>query len=139
MEQKIFKMCHPVVCELTPVGKRPNEVWQTADMRYDGATFITTFGVPLAAQVHRESAGGPLATRPLRSLIDIRGRRVPFVNDCLPVVLAMQKGSSSLVLQADAEYMARTVSPTSMCAALVGDHDNSLRCKQQQAHRTFRF
>ena len=89
------------------IRERPDEVWQTAGMRYDGATSIATFGVPLEAQVHRESAGGPLAMRLLRSLADIRGRRVLFVNDCLPVVSAMQKGSNSRVLQADAEYMAR--------------------------------
>jgi hypothetical protein len=75
-------------------------------MRYDGATSIATFGAPLEAQVHRESAGGPLAMRLLRSLVEIRGRRILFVNDCLPVVLAMQKGSNSRILQADAEYMA---------------------------------
>lgn len=41
------------------------------------------------------------------SLTNIRGRRVLFVNDCLHVVLAMQKGSNSHVLQADAEYIAK--------------------------------
>jgi hypothetical protein len=75
-------------------------------MRYEGATSIATFRAPLEAQFHRESAGGPLAMRLLRSLVEIRGRRILFVNDYLPVVLAMQKGSNSRVLQADAEYMA---------------------------------
>ena len=75
-------------------------------MRYDGATSIATFGTSLDAQVHRESAGAPLAMRLLRSLLDIRGHRVLFVNDCLPVVLAMRKGSQSNRLQADSEYMA---------------------------------
>ena len=60
-------------------------------MRYDGATSIATFGTSLDAQVHRESAGAPLAMRLLRSLVDIRGHRVLFVNDCLPVVFAMRK------------------------------------------------
>jgi hypothetical protein len=63
------------------IRERPDEVWQTAGMRYDG--------VPLEAQVHRESAGGSLAMQLLRSLVDIRGKRFLFVNDCLPVVLAM--------------------------------------------------
>jgi hypothetical protein len=89
------------------IRERPGEVWTTGGMRYDGATSIATFGVPLEAQVHQESAGGPHATRLLRGLVDIRRRRIFFVNDCLPVVLAMQKGSNSRVLQADAEYMAR--------------------------------
>ena len=89
------------------IRERPGEVWRTGGMRYDRATSIAIFGVPLEAQVHRESAGGPLAMRLFRSLVDIRGKRVLFVNDCLPVVLAMQKGSNSRVLQADAEYMAR--------------------------------
>jgi hypothetical protein len=75
-------------------------------MRYDGATFIATFGTSLDVQVHRESAGAPLAMRLLRSLVDIRDHRVLFVNDCLPVVLAMRKDSQSLRLQADSEYMA---------------------------------
>ena len=89
------------------IRRTPGEVWRTAGMRYDGATSIATFGSTLDAQVHRESAGGPLAMRLLRSLADIRGHRVLFVNDCLPVVLAMRKGSPSPVLQADAEFMAR--------------------------------
>ena len=69
-------------------------------------TSIATFGEELSAQVHRESAGAPLAMQLLRSLQDIRGHRVLFVNDCLPVVLAMRKGSQSAQLQTDAEYMA---------------------------------
>ena len=88
------------------IRHRPDEIWKTAGMRYDGATFIATFGTSLDAQVHRESAGAPLAMRLLRSLVDIRDRRVLFVNDCLPVVLAMRKDSQSLRLQADSEYMA---------------------------------
>jgi hypothetical protein len=75
-------------------------------MRYDGVTSIATFRAKLDAQVHRESAGAPLAMRLLLSLQDIHGHRVLFVNDCLPVVLAMWKGSQSARLQADAEYMA---------------------------------
>ena len=85
---------------------RPDEIWKTAGMRYEGATSIATFGESLDAQVHRESAGAPLAMRLLRSLFDVRGHRILFVNDCLPVVLAMRKGSQSLKLQADSEYMA---------------------------------
>jgi hypothetical protein len=85
---------------------KPDEIWRTAGMKYDGVTSIATFGAQLDAQVHRESAGAPLAMRLLRSLQDIRGHRVLFVNDCLPVVLAMRKGSPSVRLQADAEYMA---------------------------------
>ena len=88
------------------IRHRPSEIWKTAGMRYDGATSIATFGSPLSAQVHRESAGAPLAMQLLRSMQDIRGRRVLFVNDCLPVVLAMRKGSNSGQLQQDAEYMA---------------------------------
>ena len=88
------------------IRERPGEVWKTGGMRYEGATSIATFRAPLEAQFHRESAGGPLAMRLLRSLVEIRGRRILFVNDYLPVVLAMQKGSNSRVLQADAEYMA---------------------------------
>ena len=42
----------------------------------------------------------------LRSMQDIRGRQVLFVNDCLPVIQAMKKGSGSEHLQRDAEYMA---------------------------------
>jgi hypothetical protein len=85
------------------IRERPDELWQTAGMRYDG----TSPARRVEAQVHRESAGGPLARQLPRGLVDIRGKRVLFVNDCLPVVLAMQKGSNSRVLQADAEYMAR--------------------------------
>ena len=76
---------------------------------YVGTTSIATFGASPVAQDHRATAGGPLAMRLPRSLIDIRSRRIPFANDYLPVtvVLAMQKGSSSPLLEADAEYMAR--------------------------------
>ena len=88
------------------IRERPGEVWKTGGMRYEGATSMATFRAPLEAQFHRGSAGGPLAKRLLRSLVEIRGRRILFVNDYLPVVLAMQKGSNSRVLQADAEYMA---------------------------------
>ena len=79
----------------------------TAGMRYDGTTSIATFGAPSVAQDLRETAGGPLAMRLPRSLIDIRSRRIPFANDYLPVtvVLAMQKGSSSPLLETDAEYL----------------------------------
>ncbi len=75
-------------------------------MRYEGAISIATFEESLDAQVHRESAGVPLAMRLLCSLFDVRGHRVLFVNDCLPMMLAMRKGSQSLKLQADSEYMA---------------------------------
>ena len=74
---------------------------------YVGTTSITTFGASPVAQDLRETAGGPLAMRLPRGLIDIRGRRIPFANDYLPVtvVLAMQKGSSSPLLETDAEYL----------------------------------
>jgi hypothetical protein len=38
--------------------------------------------------------------------MDLRGWHVLFVNDCLPVILAMRKGSHSERLQADAEAVA---------------------------------
>ena len=46
--------------------------------------------------------------RLFRSLLDVVGHGILFVDDCLPVVLAMRKGSQSLLvkLQADSEYMA---------------------------------
>ena len=69
------------------IRHQPGEIWKTAGMKYDGATSTATFQSNLDAQVHRESAGAPLAMRLLRSLQDIRGHRVLFVNDCLPVVL----------------------------------------------------
>jgi hypothetical protein len=59
------------------IRERPNEVWQTAGMSYDGATSIATFGVPLKAQDHRESAGRLLAMRLLQSLVNIRGWSLP--------------------------------------------------------------
>jgi hypothetical protein len=45
--------------------------------------------------------------RLFRSLLDVVGHGILFVDDCLPVVLAMRKGSQSLqvMLQADSEYM----------------------------------
>ena len=82
-------------------------MWQTAGMRYDGATSVATFGVLLEVQDHQESAGGPPAMRFLRSLANICGGRVLFANDYLPVVSTMQKDSIWLFLQAYAEYMAR--------------------------------
>mmetsp|Transcript_41001 Transcript_41001/g.85559 ORF Transcript_41001/g.85559 Transcript_41001/m.85559 type:complete len:1077 (-) Transcript_41001:1365-4595(-) len=88
------------------IRRNPGSVWKTGGMTYKGATTIATFGTHLEHQVHRESAGGPLAMQIVRSLADIRGHRVLFVNDCLPVVLAMRKGSPSPQLQSDAEYMA---------------------------------
>ena len=88
------------------IRRRPECVWKTGGMTFKGATTIATFSPRLQHQVHRESAGGPLAMQILRSLTDVRGHRVLFVNDCLPVVLAMRKGSSSPQLQSDAEYMA---------------------------------
>ncbi len=39
----------------------------------------------------------------LRAQMDLRGWLVLFVNDCMPVVIAMRKGSHSMRLQADAE------------------------------------
>ena len=39
----------------------------------------------------------------LRRQMDLRGWHVLFVNDCLPVILALRKGSHSARLQADAE------------------------------------
>jgi hypothetical protein len=88
------------------IRTRPDQIWKTAGMQYDRATSIVTFDSPLDAQVHRESAGGPITLRVLRSLMDLRGRHVLFVNDCLPVILAMRKGSHSERLQADAEAVA---------------------------------
>ena len=45
--------------------------------------------------------------RLFRSLLDVVGHGILLVDDCLPVVLAMRKGSQSLqvMLQADSEYM----------------------------------
>ena len=88
------------------IRRRPDQVWKTGGMTYQGATTIATFQKHYEHQVHRESAGGPLAMQIVRSLTDIRGHRLLFVNDCLPVVLAMRKGSQSPKLQSDAEYMA---------------------------------
>jgi hypothetical protein len=88
------------------VRDRPDHILRTAGMIYDQATTIVTFPDPLEAQVHRESAGGPIALRILSSLMDLRGKHVLFVNDCLPVILAMRKGSKSRQLQSDAEAVA---------------------------------
>ena len=88
------------------IRRSPDKIWKTGGMAFPGATSIATFSDPLEHQVHRESAGGPLAMRLLRSMVDVRGHRVLFVNDCLPVVLAMRKGSRSPNLQSDAESMA---------------------------------
>ena len=85
---------------------RPCEIWKTGGKDYSGATSIATFDRTLDAQVHRESAGGPLAMQLLRSMQDIRGKQVLFVNNCLPAIQAMKKGSGSEHLQRDAEYMA---------------------------------
>jgi hypothetical protein len=47
--------------------------------------------------------------RLLRSLIDFHGRRVPFANGSLPLIMTVQKRSSSQVHQTDEEYMARGI------------------------------
>ena len=72
-------------------------------MQYDRATTIVTFDDPIEAQVHRESAGAPMVLKFLQGQMDLRGWHVLFMNDCLPVVLALRKGSHSTRLQADAE------------------------------------
>jgi hypothetical protein len=89
------------------IRRKLGSVWKTGDMFYKGGTTIATFGAHLEHQVHQESAGGlPLAMQILRSLADICSYRVLFVNDCLPVVLAImrRKRSNSPQLQSDAEY-----------------------------------
>ena len=83
---------------------RPN--METAGMRYDQATTIVTFSDPLEAQVHRESAGAPISLRILSSLMDLSGWHILFVNDCLPVILSLRKGSNSARLQTDSETVA---------------------------------
>ena len=88
------------------IRTRPDRIWKTAGMRYEQATTIVTFSDPLEAQVHRESAGAPISLRILRSLMDLNGWQILFVNDCLPVVLALRKGSASARLQEDAEAVA---------------------------------
>ena len=75
-------------------------------MRYDQATTIVTFSDPLEAQVHRESAGAPISLRILSSLMDLSGWHILFVNDCLPVILSLRKGSNSARLQTDSETVA---------------------------------
>jgi hypothetical protein len=62
----------PLLVGLT-VRFRPDQIWRTAGMIYDQATTIVTFPDPIEAQVHRESAGGPIASRILSSLMDLRG------------------------------------------------------------------
>jgi hypothetical protein len=71
-------------------------------MQYEQASTIVTFDSPLKAQV-RESAGAPMVLDFLRAQMDLRGWQILFVNDCMPVVIAMRKGSHSMRLQADAE------------------------------------
>ena len=85
------------------IRTRPWEIWKTCCMRYERAYTIVTFDSPMEAQVHRESAGAPMALAFLRSQMDLRGWQVLFVNVCLPVVIALRKGSHSARLQADAE------------------------------------
>ncbi len=85
------------------IRTRPDAIWKTAGMQYDRATTNVTFDDPIEAQVHRESAGAPLVLRFLRGQMYLRGWHVLFVNDCLPVVLALRMGSHSTRLQADAE------------------------------------
>ncbi len=75
-------------------------------MRYDQATTIVTFGDSIEAQVHRESAGCPLALLIPCSLMDLRDWHILLVNDCLPVILAMRKGLHSERLQSDAKTVA---------------------------------
>jgi len=82
---------------------RPDEIWRSQGMRYEQASTIVTFDSPLEAQVHRESAGAPMVLDFLRAQMDLRGWQILFVNDCMPVVIAMRKGSHSMRLQADAE------------------------------------
>jgi len=72
-------------------------------MKFDGVSTIVTFGDTPEAQVHREAAGAPMIMRLIRSMFDLRGRTVLLRNDCLPVIFALQKGSSSPQLQAAAE------------------------------------
>jgi hypothetical protein len=75
------------------IRTKPDQIWRTAGMQYDRATSIVTFDNPLEAQVHRESAGGPITLRVLRGLMDLRGWHVLVVNDCLPVVISEPGGS----------------------------------------------
>ena len=85
------------------IRTKPGEIWKTTGMAYDRTTTIVTFGDPLEAQVHRESAGAPMVLKFLRSAMDLKGWHVLFVNDCLPVILALRKGSHSIRLQENAE------------------------------------
>ena len=85
------------------IQTRPDAIWKTAGMQYDRATTIVTFDDPIEALVHRESAGAPMVLKFLPGQMDLRGWHVLFVNDCLPVVLALRKGSHSTRLQTDAE------------------------------------
>ncbi len=84
---------------------RPDEIWRTQGLQYDQASTIVTFDCPLEAQIDWESAaaGAPMVLDFLQAQIDLRGWQILFVNDCMPVVIAMRKGSHLMRLQADAE------------------------------------
>ena len=101
------------------IRTRPDQIWKTAGMRYDQATTIVTFSDPLEAQVHRESAGAPISSRILHSLMDLNGWRILFVNNCLPVILALRKGSASARLQEVAETVALGVLEASARASFL--------------------
>ena len=85
----------------------PLKIWKVAGMRFPGVTTIATLEQESDVQAHREAAGAPMAFHLLTSIVNISGRRVLFRNDCLPVVIAMRKGSPSSTLQAASEVITK--------------------------------
>ena len=89
------------------VKNAPGQVRYMRGMRYEGVVTVVTFDDTPEVQVHREALGAPMTMRSLWKLYDLLDKTVLLLNDCMPVIFALHKGSRSPELQQAAEQVGK--------------------------------
>ena len=87
------------------IRKEPNVIAQCVGREFDRVSTVLTFEDQLDVQAHREAQGGAMAVRVFLESEQPQGTILLCINDCVPALRALQKGSSKPHMQAAAEQL----------------------------------
>ena len=87
------------------IRKEPNVILHCIGREFEHVSCVVTFADPLAVQAHREARGGAMAVRAFLESEQPQGTILLCVNDCVPALRALQKGSSKPHMQAASEQL----------------------------------
>ena len=87
------------------IRKEPNVIAHCIGREFERVSTVLTFENQLEVQAHREAHGGAMAVRVFLESEQPRGTILLCINDCVPALRALQKGSSKPHMQAAAEQL----------------------------------